>query len=144
MIDPSQVATIAAFADDNAANRSVAVSYAVPRVPSITGPANLTLNTAPNEINCGTVVADNSLGDPTASSDSAGTVTIIRTGVPPGNLFPVGTTSIVYTATDSDGLIATATQTVTVVDRTPPTVICPGAVVVLLPISSAASSMAVS
>jgi hypothetical protein len=49
-------------------------------------------------------------------------VTITRSGVPAGNIFPVGTTTITYTATDAGGGRATATQTVTVVDRTPPVI----------------------
>jgi hypothetical protein len=41
-------------------------------------------------------------------------VTIKRTGVPAGNLFPVGTTTITYTATDPYGNTTTATQTIVV------------------------------
>jgi pimeloyl-ACP methyl ester carboxylesterase len=144
MVDPAQVVTISAFADDNAANRSVAVSYAVPRLPSITAPANLSLSTNANESSCSIEIDDNSLGDAAASSNSSGTVTVTHHGVPAGNLFPVGTTSITYTATDSDGLIATATQTVTVLDKTSPTISCPSDLVVFLPISSNGDSMAVS
>lgn len=143
-VDPSQVTTIAAFVDDNAANRSALATYAVPRLPIITAPPNLSLTTIANEASCGVVVTDNMLGNATATSNSSGTVMVTRTGVPSGNLFPVGTTSLVYTATDSNGLIATATQTVTVIDRTAPTVNCPSGVVVSLPMNSSANSMVVS
>jgi hypothetical protein len=48
-------------------------------------------------------------------------VTVNRTGVPAGNVFPKGTTTISYTATDAAGnTSAPVTQTVTVVDDTPP------------------------
>ena len=41
-------------------------------------------------------------------------MTIVRSGVPAGNVFPVGTTTITYTATDASGNVTTGTQTVTV------------------------------
>jgi hypothetical protein len=43
--------------------------------------------------------------------------------------FPVGTTPVVFTATDRAGLRASCTAPVTVVDTTPPTVTCPAPVV---------------
>jgi hypothetical protein len=52
-------------------------------------------------------------------------LTVVRTGIPDGNWFPVGTVVITYTATDPSGHQATATQSVTVVDDTPPVVVCP-------------------
>ena len=42
---------------------------------------------------------------------------------PPGNVFPVGTTNITWTATDGAGNVATAIQMVTVIDNQPPTII---------------------
>jgi hypothetical protein len=47
---------------------------------------------------------------------------VTRTGVPAGNNFPAGTTTITYSATDAHGNTGTATQTVTVVDNTVPTI----------------------
>jgi hypothetical protein len=52
-------------------------------------------------------------------------VSIARSGVPAGNAFPVGTTTITYTATDDAGNSSTATQTVTVIDNTAPTISAP-------------------
>jgi len=52
-------------------------------------------------------------------------VTVVRTGVPAGNIFPVGTTTVTYTATDTAGNSTQATQTVTVSDNTPPVVTAP-------------------
>ena len=54
--------------------------------------------------------------------DNCAGVTISRTGVPANNLFPVGETLITYTATDVSGNLASVTQTVTVVDDTPPVI----------------------
>lgn len=40
-------------------------------------------------------------------------------------MFPVGNTTVTYTATDRSGNTATDTQVVTVVDNTPPVISCP-------------------
>ena len=144
LVDPSQVMNVTAFVDDNAANRSPLATYAVPRPPVITAPPNLSLDTSANETGCGVVVSDDLLGNATAISNSSGTVTVTRAGVPAGSLFPVGTTSVLYTATDSNGLSATATQTVSVLDRTAPTISCSSGVVASLPINSSTTSMVVS
>jgi hypothetical protein len=87
-------------------------------------PANLSLFTGAGATSCGTFVGDATLGTATVS-DNCDT-TVIRTGVPAGNIFPVGNTVITYTARAD--LSVTATQTVTVVDNTPPVVTAPGAV----------------
>ncbi len=88
--------------------------------PTITAPANLTLTTgAAEEASCGVIVAESDL---TATADDNCSVSVSRTGVPAGNFFPLGTTTVNYTATDAAGNIATASQTVTVTDNTPPVV----------------------
>jgi len=95
--------------------------------PMITPPPPVTVSTGPGATACGVVISDATLGSATAS-DSCGNVTIMRSGVPAGNFFPVGTTIITYTANDGHGNTATATQTVTVTDTTPPTITAPPAV----------------
>jgi hypothetical protein len=70
------------------------------------------------------VVTDAQLGTADAS-DNAGNVSIDRSGVPSGNVFPVGTTTVTYTATDGAGNSTAATQTVTVIDNTAPTLTAP-------------------
>jgi uncharacterized repeat protein (TIGR01451 family) len=85
--------------------------------PTIEAPAPVTVPTGPDAATCAAFVSDGALGTPTAVDNCPG-VTIARTGVPAGNIFPVGTTSVTYTATDSAGHTATATQTVTVLDQT--------------------------
>jgi len=92
--------------------------------PTIDAPANLTLNTGPGATSCGTFVGDATLGTATASDNCPG-FTITRSGVPAGNNFPVGTTTITYRVTDRVGNYAEDTQTVTVVDNTPPVITCP-------------------
>ena len=110
--------------------------------PTITAPNNLNVNTLPNETGCGTFIGDATLGSATASDNCPGVV-VTRTGVPAGNIFPVGDTYITYTATDRTNHSSQAAQRVTVVDVTPPVINCPANITVHLPLNSTATSMAV-
>jgi sugar lactone lactonase YvrE len=78
---------------------------APPAVPAVagTGPAG-----------CAALVTDEALGTAVGSDNCSGTVAITRSGVPYGNFFPVGTTTITWTATDAAGNRASATQEVRV------------------------------
>ena len=105
-----------------AATVSITVNDTV--APTINAPANVTVNTGAGATTCGAVVTEAQLGTATAT-DNAGSVSIARSGVPSGNIFPVGTTTITYTATDDAGNSSTATQTVTVIDNTAPTITAP-------------------
>ncbi|TMC27610.1 MAG: ExeM/NucH family extracellular endonuclease, partial [Chloroflexi bacterium] len=88
-------------------------------------PSDVTVFTGAGATACGVFVSDAALGTAVATSGAPGAVTITRAGVPSGNLFPVGRTTITYTATDTVGAAATATETVTVVDNTPPEITAP-------------------
>jgi uncharacterized repeat protein (TIGR01451 family) len=92
--------------------------------PTVTAPANVTVNTGPGATSCGTIVSDATLGTGSANDSCAGSLSVTRTGVPAGNVFPVGTTTITYTANDGYNS-AQAQQTVTVIDNTLPTISCP-------------------
>ena len=95
--------------------------------PSFTSvPGAVTVGTGAGATSCSAVVSDAQLGNATASDNCAG-VTVTRSGVPAGNAFPKGTTTVTYTATDAAGNTATATQTVTVNDTTPPVITITGA-----------------
>src|SRR5207253_3045064 len=89
--------------------------------PVLTAPANVSVATGPGAA-CGLLVSDAALGAATATDNCAGSAAITRTGVPAGNFFPVGTTTITYTATDAAGNGTSAQQTVTVIDDTPPVI----------------------
>jgi hypothetical protein len=72
-------------------------------------------------------VSDATLGSATASDACSGSaVTVNRSGVPANNLFPIGTTTITYTATDASGHSATAQQLVQVQDTSAPTIVGAG------------------
>ena len=131
-IFPTGTTTITYTAQDAAGNTStgtqlvtVTESPAIP--PTITAPADVSVNTGPGATSCGTLVTEAQLGSAVANDNCAG-VTVMRTGVPAGNIFPVGSTAVTYTATDRSGNTATDTQIVTVTDNTPPVVTAPAAV----------------
>ena len=82
--------------------------------PAISGVIALVVaSPVPGASRAGAVVSD--LGLP-GIADNCGGATLVRSGVPVGNLFPVGLTVITYTATDSGGATATASTTVHVLN----------------------------
>jgi Bacterial surface protein, Ig-like domain/HYR domain/FlgD Ig-like domain/PKD domain len=102
-----------------------------------TTPPSLALNgavqrfTGPDATTCGVVIPDAELGTASASDLCAGTLNVVRSGVPAGNLFPVGASTISFTTTDGVNVV-TGTQIVTVVDNTPP-VLAPMSNILRLP-----------
>lgn len=90
--------------------------------PVVTAPPAVSV-AAPS--GCSAVVPDAQLGTATATDNCSECVTIVRTGVPAGNVFPAGSTIVTYTATDGHGNSASATQTVTVTDGAPPAITAP-------------------
>jgi hypothetical protein len=130
---PTGTTTITYTATDGAGNTTVrtqTVTVTESVNPTITAPNDLTINTGPGATSCGVVVGDATLGTASANDNCPG-VTVARTGVPSGNNFPVGTTTVTYTATDRSGNTAVDTQTVTVVDNTAPTISAPANVTLL-------------
>ncbi len=110
--------------------------------PTLTVPPNVTVTTS----TCGQIVGETDLGTATATDNNAcGVVNIARTGVPPGNFFPTGTTTVIYTATDAAGNTSTGVQLVTVTESpaVPPTIACPTDIVVVLPLNSTDTSIVV-
>ena len=108
--------------NSSSATRTVKVQDTTP--PVLTVPGAVTAYTGAGATTCGTVVSDGVLGTATATDNCD--VTVSRSGVPAGNMFPVGSTTVTYTATDEGGSVVTGTQTVTVIDDTPPKInACP-------------------
>lgn len=93
--------------------------------PTITAPPDLTLSSGSDGGSCGLVVGEAQLGQAEAEDGAGCNVSISRTGVPPGNFFPVGTTNVTWKATDAAGNVATAIQKVTIVENTPPIIFAP-------------------
>jgi trimeric autotransporter adhesin len=87
--------------------------------PTITAPADNIAFTGPGALGCEATVSDAALGSAIAS-DNSGSVIVTRS--PTLNNFPVGVTTVTYTATDSAGNTASATQLVTITDNTVPTI----------------------
>ncbi|OLE55858.1 MAG: hypothetical protein AUG51_01120 [Acidobacteria bacterium 13_1_20CM_3_53_8] len=125
----------------NTASANQKVTVRDNTVPTISAPADVTLYTGSGATTCDVTVSnlDATLGTATANDNCPG-VTVARGG---GNVFPLGDTNVIYTATDAYGNTATATQKVTVVDNTPPVVTPPANITVHLPLNSTATSMVV-
>ena len=115
---------MAADAAGNSNNATQTITVIDNTPPTLTAPPAVNASTGAGATACGVVVSDAALGAATAS-DNCGSTTITRSGVPPGNFFPVGSTPITYTANDGHGNTAMATQTVTVIDNTSPAITCP-------------------
>ncbi|MEK6287136.1 MAG: FG-GAP-like repeat-containing protein [Acidobacteriota bacterium] len=92
--------------------------------PTIICPSNVAAPNAANQcsanVNTGTATA-------TDNVDGAITPTAVRSDAQSLSApYPVGATTITWTATDSAGNSATCQQTITINDTQPPTLICPG------------------
>src|SRR5204862_7582512 len=96
-------------------------------VPTITVPADVTKSTDPGKATA--VVTDATIGTATAN-DNVAVQSVTRSGVPAGNAFPIGVTTITWTATDVFGNQTIKTQKVTVVDTEKPVLTVPAAVAV--------------
>jgi uncharacterized repeat protein (TIGR01451 family) len=145
---PTGTTTITYTATDAAGNSTTATQTVTvqesPAInPTITAPPDpAPTYTGPGSTSCGALVSDATLGSASGSDNCPG-MTITRTGVPAGNIFPVGSTTVTYTATDRSGNTASDTQVVVVHDNTPPALSCPSDITVYLPLNSTATSMAV-
>src|SRR5262249_20650546 len=84
--------------------------------PLIASLGGITVDTDPGQ--CSAVVADFALAH--VSAANCEDAVIASSGIPPGNVFPVGSTPVTYTITDSFGRSSSCTVLVTVVDVEPP------------------------
>ena len=101
---------------DNAGNTATAtqvVTVVDNTNPTIVAPANLTVNA---NANCQAVIAN--LGNPIATDNC--TVVTVTNNAPA--TFPLGNTTVTWTATDGHANTATATQIITVVDNSAPVI----------------------
>ena len=93
--------------------------------PVITCPPNIIVNNDPGI--CGAVV--NYLA-PVGTDNCPGAVTVLTAGLPPGSLFPIGTTTVTYEVTDASGNVSNCSFDVTVNDSELPTISCPANITV--------------
>jgi hypothetical protein len=117
---PVGTTTVTATASDGCGNTSscsFTVTVTDDGAPTLDCPADITVGNDPGQ--CGATVNYSA----TVSDNCAG-VTVVYS--PPSNsFFPVGTTTVTVTATDTSGNTATCTFTVTVNDTEAPVVTCP-------------------
>ncbi|WP_289664919.1 HYR domain-containing protein [Flavobacterium panacagri] len=91
--------------------------------PAITCPTAVVVSADANSC----VATGVNLGTPTTSDNCSGAVTVTNNAP---SSFPIGNTTVTWTATDAAGNTQTCTQTVTVNDTQKPAITCPSAVVV--------------
>ena len=111
---PIGTTTVTYTVTDGSGNTTTGKQYVVVSdtgAPSITAPPAITV-----AANIACSAGGFTLGAPTATDNNG--IASITNNAP--SLFPLGLTTVTYTATDSSGNIATATQLVTVVDTTAP------------------------
>jgi len=108
-------------ASGNSATASQLVTLEDTTSPVISAPADITVEATGLE----TLQSSVSLGEPTVT-DNADSAPTIENNVP--DVYLLGDSTIVWTATDSSGNSATATQLVTLIDTTDPIISVPSGV----------------
>ncbi|KIQ17035.1 hypothetical protein RT99_19640, partial [Flavobacterium sp. MEB061] len=77
------------------------------------------------------------LGTPTTTDNCTGTITVTNNAP---SSFPIGITTVTWTAKDAAGNTQTFTQTVTVNDTQKPTITCPSNVTAVADVNSCAAT----
>ena len=117
------VTITATDASNNTSTQTVTVVVQDVTDPTLTAPANITVNVDAGA--CSADAANVTLGNPTAADNCS-----VTTSNDAPNSYPVGTTTVTWTAVDPSGNDVTATQTVTVVDNIDPTLTAPANITV--------------
>ena len=120
----------------NTASCSFDVVVEDDELPIIDCPADITVSADPGS--CNAVV---NFSDATASDNCPGVSVSQTSGPSSGDVFPIGTTSIEYTAEDAAGNTATCSFEITVEDNEPPTIACPGDVAFVIPGGNCSASV---
>ncbi|WP_130735931.1 PKD domain-containing protein [Flavobacterium sp. J27] len=129
--------TVTWTATDNAGNTATCtqiVTVEDTENPVISCPSAITIST-----DIGSCTSSASLGTPTAT-DNCGVPTITNDAP---TAFPIGNTTVTWTATDNSGNTATCTQIVTVEDTENPVVSCPSAITISTDIGSCTSTASI-
>ncbi len=109
------------YAGNLSSNCTFTVTVLDSTPPALDCPAAITVDNAPNT--CEAMVSY-----AVSSSDNCGSANHVQTdgsGLTSGDVFPVGTTTQVYEATDAAGNTSTCSFSITVNDTTPPVINCP-------------------
>jgi hypothetical protein len=110
-IGTSMLTFVVTDVNGNTATSSVPVTVTDTEAPTITCPADVTVTAAPNQSQVMVAIpvptASDNCGAPSIVNDQNGTADASGT-------YPVGTTTVTYTATDASGLVATCSFDVTV------------------------------
>ena len=114
----TNVVHVASDSQGNVGNCTFTVTVTDNQSPTITCPANIATPTDSGV--CGAVA--NFSGATT--TDNCGSTAGQTSGMVSGSTFPVGTSSVVFTATDGINT-NTCTMTVSITDATPPVIVCP-------------------
>lgn len=120
---PVGISTVTYEATDaagNVASCSFTVTVSEDVLPIITCPGDIVVDNEPDE--CGAIVDYTA---PIGVDNCGGATTALISGLAPGSLFPVGTTTITYQVTDISGNMADCSFAVTVEDSEAPVIDCP-------------------
>ncbi len=85
-------------------------------------PANMIVNTDAD------ICTANIIYSTPIAEDCNGVAVTFTSGIPSGQAFPIGTTDIVFTATDVCGLTTTCEFSITVIDSQNPEIVCPSSI----------------
>ena len=105
--------------------------------PLIACPADIVTVAEPDI--CGIVLT---YADPLALDACGVSSVVLTSGLPSGSVFPVGVSTVVWTATDVNGNSSTCSFTVTVTDETPPVSVCQDITIPLDPTGNATITVA--
>ncbi len=125
----SRGATTVLFYAEDAASLSATCQFVVTvsdtQAPVVTCPANIAANTGSSGCTASVTYSTPTVVD----NCEANSLTPVRTaGLASGASFPVGATTVTYTATDQSGNVGTCSFTVTVTDNSAPVLSCPSGV----------------
>ncbi|MBI3447299.1 MAG: HYR domain-containing protein [Acidobacteria bacterium] len=98
------------------------------KAPSITCPAGITVECSQHGGTPATNPAIAAFLGGASATDTCDPSPVISNSAPA--VFPLGTTSVTFSARDADGNVGTCTASVRIVDTTPPVITCPAAVTV--------------
>lgn len=127
---PIGTTTVTATSDATGASCSFTITVIDNQPPSITCPANKTVNTDVGA--CYASAGSVNTGFPSVSDNCSGSFVGIRSdGLSLGANYNIGVTTITWTARDASNNTASCTQTITVVDNEPPQAICKNITVAL-------------